>query len=192
MKQTFRAWSGLSSLLYKENTFFFSLQLIQSEYDKVQDNLEKQRAENKKISKNLETVVLENASLKESLYEERESHALCKKELERRTKAVTNLENSLKNEQKNLKKAVDEKKAESLIKEQREKDYEEIKQKLQAEIQSHEATKAHLEAAKQERTTNSVLSLEVDNYEVYRVSSKFPSTFSLVRLTLELWTPAEL
>ncbi|XP_043280439.1 GRIP and coiled-coil domain-containing protein 2-like [Venturia canescens] len=142
-----------------------SLQLIQSEYDKVQDHLEKQRAENKKISKNLETVVLENASLKESLYEERESHALCKKELERRIKAITNLENSLKNEQKNSKKVIEEKKAESLIKEQREKDYEEMKNKLQEEIQSHEATKAMLEAAKQERTTNSVLSLEVDNYE---------------------------
>lgn len=141
-------------------------QRIQSEYDKLQDDLEKQKGDNKKISKNLETVVVENASLKEALYEERESVARSKLEIERRTKEIASLESALKNQQALVKRINDERKAETVIREQREKDYEEIKSKLEAEIQAHKATRAQLDAAKQERTTNSVLSLEVDNYEV--------------------------
>ena len=157
---------------------YSSEQAIQSEYDKLQDNLEKQKSDNKKISKNLETVVLDNASLKETLYEERETVARCKLDIERRTKEITSLENSLKNQQALVKKLTEEKKAEMLIREQREKDYESIKSKLEAEIQSHKSTRLLLDAAKQERTTNSVLSLEVDNYEVIHEYTSWRKYFS--------------
>ncbi|XP_063993933.1 GRIP and coiled-coil domain-containing protein 2 [Diachasmimorpha longicaudata] len=141
------------------------LQTIQLEYDRLQDALEAQKSENRKITKNLETLVLENTTLKQSQYEQRENVAHINSDLENRTKELAELKAIFKKNQSLIKKLEDEKRAEVMIREQREKDYEEMKNQLEAEIQAHRTTKGQLDTARQERATNNVLFLEVDNYE---------------------------
>ncbi|XP_012263781.2 GRIP and coiled-coil domain-containing protein 2 [Athalia rosae] len=141
------------------------LQTIQSEYDKVQDALEQEKNENKKISKNLESICIENASLKESLYEKKDAIARLTGEIERLSKEQSRLETVIKHSQDTIKELRDEKKAKLLIREQRDKDYEEMTASLNLEKEAHKVTKAKLEATKQECSTKSVLSLEVENYE---------------------------
>lgn len=71
-----------------------------------------------------------------------------------------------KKNQKLIKALEEEKRAEGMIREQREKDVEDLKSQLEEEIQSHKITKGKLDTAKQDRASNNVLFLEVDNYEV--------------------------
>ncbi|XP_011299906.1 GRIP and coiled-coil domain-containing protein 2 [Fopius arisanus] len=141
------------------------LQTIQLEYDRLQDALEEQRTDNKKITKNLETLVLENTTLKQSHYDQKEIVAQTNSDLDNRTRELAELKTIFKKNQSSIKKLEDEKRAEVMIREQRESDYEDIKNQLESEIQAHKTTKGLLETAKQERASNNVLSLEVDNYE---------------------------
>lgn len=141
------------------------LQAIQSEYDKVQDDLEREKNENKKISKNLESLCMENSTLKESLYEKKDAIIRLTGEVERLTKEQSRLESIIKQSQDAIRELKDEKKAELLIREQKDKEYDEMKGCLNLEKEAHKATKARLEATKQECNTRSVLSLEVENYE---------------------------
>ncbi|XP_015111846.1 GRIP and coiled-coil domain-containing protein 2 [Diachasma alloeum] len=141
------------------------LQTIQLEYDRLQDALEEQKSENRKITKNLETLVLENTTLKQCQYEQRDNVAHVNSDLENRTKELTELKAIFKKNQSLIKKLEEEKRAEVMIREQREKDYEDMKNQLEAEIQAHRTTKGQLDTARQERASNNVLFLEVDNYE---------------------------
>ncbi|XP_008544014.1 GRIP and coiled-coil domain-containing protein 2 [Microplitis demolitor] len=141
------------------------LQTIQSEYDKLQDCLEQEKNENKKLTKNLETLVIDNTKLKESNYELRERISNLNSDLDNRVKELGELKVIVKKNQSLIKQLEEEKKAKSVICEQREKDYEDIKGKLDAEIQRHKSTQAKLESARQECSSNNVLFLEVDNYE---------------------------
>lgn len=97
--------------------------------------------------------------MKESNYELKDNVSYLTSDLENRTKEIVELKNNLTKSQNLLKKLEEEKKAEVLIREQRDKDYEEIKEKLEIEIQAHKHTRAQC-------TSNNVLFLEVDNYEV--------------------------
>lgn len=142
------------------------MQAIQSEYDKVQDDLEREKNENKKICKNLESLCLENSSLKESLYEKKDAIHRLTSEVDRLTKEHGRLELVVKQSQDKIKELNDGKKAEVLIREQKDKEYEEMKTSLNLEREAHKATKAKLETTKRESNTKSVLSLEVHNYEV--------------------------
>ncbi|XP_046743878.1 GRIP and coiled-coil domain-containing protein 2-like [Diprion similis] len=141
------------------------LQTIQSEYDKVQDNLEQAKDENKKLSKNLETLCMDNSSLKEALYEKKNTITRLTAEVDRFTKEQSRLETLVKQCQDTIKALKDERKAEIMIREQKDKEYEEMKTSLNLEKEAHKTTKAKLEATKQECNTKSVLSLEVQNYE---------------------------
>lgn len=127
--------------------------------------MEQEKKEKRQITKNLETLVLENTNLKESLYEEKENVSRLNSDLDFRTKELTEYKNIIKKNQLLIKKLEEEKRAEVVIREQREKDYEEMKNKLEIEVQLNKSKKAELDAVKQERSSNNVLSLEVDNYE---------------------------
>ncbi|KAK0168434.1 hypothetical protein PV327_002234 [Microctonus hyperodae] len=140
------------------------LQTIQLEYDKLQDSLEQQKNENKKLIKNLEVLVVDNTTLKQSHYDLKENIVQLTSDLENRTKEIAELKVALKKKQGTLKSLEEAKKADVLIREQREKDYENIKLKLEDEILSHKNTQIQLDIAKQECSSNNVLCLEVDNY----------------------------
>ncbi|CAD6221227.1 GSCOCG00005100001-RA-CDS [Cotesia congregata] len=141
------------------------LQTIQLEYDKLQDCLEQEKNENKKLTKNLETLVIDNTKLKESNYEYRERISTLISDLDNNVKDLAEVRSVIKKNVGLILLLEEEKKAKTVICQQREKDYEEIKVKLEAEIQAHKNTKARLESAKQECSSNNVLFLEVDNYE---------------------------
>ncbi|XP_033213498.1 GRIP and coiled-coil domain-containing protein 2-like isoform X2 [Belonocnema kinseyi] len=141
------------------------LQTIQVEYDKLQDEMEQRKSENKKLMKNIETLVSENASLKESLYNEKESTTQLTARLEQFMKEKHKLENTVKLSQEQIKQLNEELRADAVLREQKAKEYEALKNNLESEVQAHKATRSQLEAIKQERTSNSVLSLEVENYE---------------------------
>ncbi|XP_012278063.1 GRIP and coiled-coil domain-containing protein 2 [Orussus abietinus] len=141
------------------------IQTIQSEYDKLQDDIEKQKTENKKLVKNLETTISENLTLKESLYENEEHIQRLTSEVECLSKKNVKMTAALKRNQELIKEMQDEKRAESVIKEQQVKDYEKIKHSLSMEIEAHKATQIKLDAIQHECNSNSVLSLEVQNYE---------------------------
>lgn len=128
--------------------------------------MEQEKNENKKLTKNLETLVIDNTKLKESNYELRERISNLNSDLDNRVKELGELKVIVKKNQSLIKQLEEEKKAKSVICEQREKDYEDIKGKLDAEIQRHKSTQAKLESARQECSSNNVLFLEVDNYEV--------------------------
>ncbi|KAK0085536.1 hypothetical protein PV325_004975 [Microctonus aethiopoides] len=140
------------------------LQTIQSEYDKLQDSLEQQKNENKKLIKNLEVLVVDNTTLKQSHYDLKENIVQLTNDLENRNKEIAELKVALKKKHSTLKSLEEAKKADALIREQREKDYENIKLKLESEILSHKNTQIQLDIAKQECSSNNVLCLEVDNY----------------------------
>ncbi|KAH0541036.1 GRIP and coiled-coil domain-containing protein 2 [Cotesia glomerata] len=141
------------------------LQTIQLEYDKLQDCLEQEKNKNKKLTKNLETLVIDNTKLKESNYEYRERISTLTSDLDNNVKELAEVRSVIKKNVGLILLLEEEKKAKTVICQQREKDYEEIKAKLEAEIQAHKTTKARLESAKQECSSNNVLFLEVDNYE---------------------------
>ena len=128
--------------------------------------MEQRKAENKKLMKNIETLVSENASLKESLYNEKDSTAQLSAKLEQFIKEKSKLESTIKHSQEQIKKLSEELKADVVLREQKTKEYEIVKNNLEAEVQAHKATRLQLDTVKQERTSNSVLSLEVENYEV--------------------------
>lgn len=128
--------------------------------------MEQEKSENKKLQKNLETLCLENSTLKESLYEKKETITGLSGEVDRLSKEQSRLESIVKQCQETIKELRDERKAESMIRKQRDKEYDEMKNSLNAEKEAHKATKAKLETSKHECNTKSVLSLEVHNYEV--------------------------
>lgn len=117
--------------------------------------------------KNIETLVSENASLKESLYNEKDSTTQLTARLEQFIKEKPKLENTIKHSQEQIKKLNEELKADLVLREQKAKEYEALKNNLESEVQAHKATRSQLDSIKQERTSNSVLSLEVENYEVH-------------------------
>lgn len=129
--------------------------------------MEQEKNENKKLTKNLETLVIDNTKLKESNYEYRERISTLNSDLDNHVKELAEVRSVIKKNVGLILLLEEEKKAKTVICQQREKDYEEIKAKLEAEIQAHKNTKARLESAKQECSSNNVLFLEVDNYEVY-------------------------
>ncbi|KAF7992571.1 hypothetical protein HCN44_004915 [Aphidius gifuensis] len=141
------------------------LQTIQLEYDKLQDSIEIEKKEKKQLTKNLETLVIENTNLKESFYEEKENTSRLNQDIDIKTKEINDLKLIIKKNQILIKKLEEEKRADVLIKEQKEKDYDDIKNKLDIEIQLNKTKTAQLDAIKQEKSNNNVLSLEVDNYE---------------------------
>ncbi|XP_015609304.1 GRIP and coiled-coil domain-containing protein 2 [Cephus cinctus] len=141
------------------------LQTIHSEYDKLQDDLEQEKCENKKLEKNLESLISENTSLKESLYEKKENITRLSNKNEYLSKENAKLQLILKQNQDKINVLMDEIKTELVIREQKDKEYEEMKSTLNLEIDTRKTIQAQLESFKQEYAMNNVLSLEVENYE---------------------------
>ena len=127
--------------------------------------MEQQKSENKKLMKNIETLVGENTSLKESLYNEKDNVSQLSLKLEKFSKEKNKFESAIKQSQEQNKKLSEEIKAEVVIREQMSKKYETLKNNLECEIQSHKTARSKLDSIKQEHTSSSVLSLEVENYE---------------------------
>lgn len=116
--------------------------------------------------KNIETLVDENASIKESFYNEKDSTSQQSTKIEQLTKDKSKLENTVKHLQEQLKSLSEELSAENVIREQKSKEFDALKNNLESEIQAHKITRSQLDAIKHDHKNSSVLSLEVDNYEV--------------------------
>lgn len=151
----------------------YLFQTLQLEYDRLQDDTESQKSEVKELTKALEHAVNESAALKIQLLE-------CKDEKECK---VQDLEVCIKDRQKlelankelyahvhSLKK---EKEAENISRKEQEKEVKRLEDELKAgerklaeEIDHHKITRDLLEASRQECKKHSVLSLEMEDYEV--------------------------
>lgn len=119
--------------------------------------------------KTVETLVSQNASLKENVFEGKDTVSSQTAQIKQLNKERANLESTNKQFMEDVKKLKNEIKALKVIREQKDKEYEEMKTNLEAEISGHKSTKSQLDALKQERATNNVLSLEVENYEVRKI-----------------------
>lgn len=119
--------------------------------------------------KTVETLVSQNASLKENVFEGKDTVSSQTAQIKQLNKERANLESTNKQFMEDMKKLKNEIKALKVIREQKDKEYEEMKTNLEAEISGHKSTKSQLDALKQERATNNVLSLEVENYEVRKI-----------------------
>lgn len=119
--------------------------------------------------KTVETLVSQNASLKENVFEGKDTVSSQTAQIKQLNKERANLESTNKQFMEDVKKLKNEIKALKVIREQKDKEYEEMKTNLEAEISGHKSTKSQLDAWKQERATNNVLSLEVENYEVRKI-----------------------
>ena len=76
------------------------------------------------------------------------------------------LESSCEQLEKKIKELNNELRAESLIRQEKSKECDDLKNSLDAEIRAHKLSKVRLDDMKHECTSNNVLSLEVANYEV--------------------------
>lgn len=124
------------------------------------------RNENKKLSKTSENLTSVNNGLKDALANQKQNSIQHMTLVTSLTEEKGKLQTQLDKVEKKCKEKSNELKAESVIRLQRIKDYEDIKNLLEIEKQAHKATLTKLEEMKHEKTNNNVLSLEVANYEV--------------------------
>ena len=133
----------------------------------MQDDAELIKNENKRLIKRLENLVLENDSLKDSVAVEKKETALLVVKVNNLSEEKLKLENTCEQLEKKIKELNNELKAELLLRQQKSKEYEDLKISLDNEVKAHKSTCARLDNMKHDHKSNNVLSLEVANYEVY-------------------------
>nr|CAD7258942.1 unnamed protein product [Timema shepardi] len=167
-----------------------SLQAIHQEYDRLQDQLEKNKSETKSLQKSFDVLTNESAAAKLQLQEySEEKERLCK-ELDVYAKDKQRLEASFKELRSQIQNMAKEKEADNITRKEMEIDLnrlgEEVKlaeRKLSEEIERHQSTRELLEASKQECKKRSVLSLEMEDYE--KSVSDLTQQLSAERATLK-------
>nr|CAD7396570.1 unnamed protein product [Timema cristinae] len=167
-----------------------SLQAIHQEYDRLQDQLEKNKSETKSLQKSFDVLMNESAAAKLQLQEySEEKERLCK-ELDVYVKDKQRLEASFKELRSQIQNMAKEKEADNITRKEMEIDLnrlgEEVKlgeRKLSEEIERHQSTRELLEASKQECKKRSVLNLEMEDYE--KSVSDLTQQLSAERATLK-------
>ncbi|KAL7287628.1 hypothetical protein TKK_0018273 [Trichogramma kaykai] len=141
------------------------LQTIQSQYDRSQDDVELIKNENKRLTKRLETLVLENDSFRDTIMKEKRDLSEATAKINNLLEEKIKLESNCDQLEKKIKELNYELKAEVVLRQQKAKEYEDMKTALDAELKAHKATLAKMDNMKFDRKSNNVLSLEVANYE---------------------------
>lgn len=154
-----------------------SNQTIQSQYDKLQDDVELVKNENKRLTKRLENLVLENDSFKDTIIKEKKEVAQLAAKITCLTEEKAKFESTCEQLEKKVKDLNNELKAESMVRQQKTKECEDIKNLLDAEIRAHKSTRTRLDDMRHDRTSNNVLSLEVANYEVLHLHIIYTSIY---------------
>ena len=148
-------------------------QTLQLEYDRLQDDVETQKSEVKELRKALEISVNESAALKVQLLECQEQKECKVKELEALVKDKQRLEFANKELSLHIHSLKKDKETENIARKGKEKEVVRLEEELHAvekklneEIDHHKNTQELLEALRQECKKHSVLSLEMEDYEV--------------------------
>ncbi|KAJ8682709.1 hypothetical protein QAD02_018501 [Eretmocerus hayati] len=141
------------------------LQTIQSQYDRLQDDVELVKNENKRLIKRLENLVLENDSFKDTIIKEKKEVAQLNTKISSLLEEKNKFELSCELLEKKVKDLNNEIKAESMVRQQKTKECEDLKNSLETEVKAHKSTRTRLDDMRHDRTSNNVLSLEVANYE---------------------------
>jgi len=146
---------------------------LQLEYDRLQDDVETQKSEVKELRKALEISVNESAALKVQLLECQEQKECKVKELEALVKDKQRLEFANKELSLHIHSLKKDKETENIARKGKEKEVVRLEEELHAvekklneEIDHHKNTQELLEALRQECKKHSVLSLEMEDYEV--------------------------
>nr|CAD7608807.1 unnamed protein product [Timema genevievae] len=167
-----------------------SLQALHQEYDRLQDQLEKNKSETKSLQKSFDVLTNESAAAKFQLQEYSEEKGRLCKELDVYAKDKQRLEASFKELRSQIQNMAKEKEADNIARKEMEIDLnrlrEEVKlseRKLSDEIERHQSTRELLEASKQECKKRSVLSLEMEDYE--KSVSDLTQQLSAERATLK-------
>ncbi|CAG2054003.1 unnamed protein product [Timema podura] len=167
-----------------------SLQALHQEYDRLQDQLEKNKSETKSLQKSFDVLTNESAAAKLQLQEYSEEKGRLCKELDVYAKDKQRLEASFKELRSQIQNMAKEKEADNIARKEMEIDLnrlrEEVKlseRKLSEEIERHQSTRELLEASKQECKKRSVLSLEMEDYE--KSVSDLTQQLSAERATLK-------
>nr|CAD7425418.1 unnamed protein product [Timema monikensis] len=168
----------------------FNSKAIHQEYDRLQDQLEKNKSETKSLQKSFDVLMNESAAAKLQLQEySEEKERLCK-ELDVYVKDKQRLEASFKELRSQIQNMAKEKEADNITRKEMEIDLnrlgEEVKlgeRKLSEEIERHQSTRELLEASKQECKKRSVLNLEMEDYE--KSVSDLTQQLSAERATLK-------
>lgn len=143
------------------------------EYDRLQDDMEKQKLEVKEFAKALELAVNESATLKVQLLECQEEKECKLKDLEACVKDKQRLELANKELSSHIQSLKKEKEAENIARKENEKELKRLEEELKAsekklteEVDHHKNTQEQLDVSRQECKKHSVLSLEMEDYEV--------------------------
>jgi chromosome segregation ATPase len=151
----------------------FHFQTLQLEYDHLQDDVERQKSEVKELTKALELAVNESAALKVQLLQCQEEKECRVKDMEACIKDKQKLELANKELCTHIQSLKKEKEAENISRKEQEKEVKRLEDELKAgekklaeEIDHHKITQELLEASRQECKKHSVLSLEIEDYEV--------------------------
>jgi chromosome segregation ATPase len=146
---------------------------MQLEYDRLQDDMETQKSEVKELSKALEVAVTESATLKVQLQKCQEERECKVKDLEACLKDKQRLDSANKELLSHIHSLKKEKEAENISRKENEKELKRLEDELKAsekrlteEIDQHRNTQELLEVSRQECKKHSVLSLEMQDYEV--------------------------
>lgn len=149
-----------------------NLQTLQQEYDKLEDTLEQQKAEMNKAKKNQDTALADIAKLRKELEQCLEEKTSMEKLMETCNSEKLTLERTRKeqtNQLKNLRKEVEVLNSSYREKEitvsQLQEQLNKLQQRLSEEETNHRVTKEALETSMQECKKNSLLTLEMDDYE---------------------------
>jgi septal ring factor EnvC (AmiA/AmiB activator) len=146
---------------------------MQLEYDRLQDDIETQKSEVKELRKALEVSVTESAAVKVQLVECQEEKECKMKDLEACIKDKQRMELANKELSLHIHLLKKDKETENIVRKEKEKEVARLEEELQAgekrlteEIDHHKNTQELLEALRQECKKHSVLSLEMEDYEV--------------------------
>ncbi|PNF29357.1 hypothetical protein B7P43_G07815 [Cryptotermes secundus] len=149
-----------------------NLQTMHLEYDRLQDDMEKQKLEVKEFAKALELAVNESATLKVQLLECQEEKECKLKDLEACVKDKQRLELANKELSSHIHSLKKEKEAENIARKENEKELKRLEEELKAsekrlteEVDHHKNTQEQLDVSRQECKKHSVLSLEMEDYE---------------------------
>jgi hypothetical protein len=146
---------------------------MQVEYDRLQDDIETQKLEVKNLMKALELAVNESAALKVKLLECQEEKECKIKDLEACVKDKQRLELTNKELSSHINMLKKEKEVENITRKEKEEEIKRLEgelkvgeKRLAEEIDLHKNTQELLDASRQECKKHSVLSLEMEDYEV--------------------------
>jgi hypothetical protein len=140
--------------------------------------METQKSEVKELTKALEVSVNESTTLKAQFLECQEERECKLKNLEVCIKDRQRLESANKELSSHIQSLKREKEVENMAKKEREKELRRLEDELKAgekrlveEIEQHKTTQEQLEASRQECKKHSVLSLEMQDYEVWCIAT---------------------